>query len=120
MVEIVYEPIKKLVIMEYTQYQKPEALATNLGIAIQAGQPAALLWSERIVFIPVALPPETDIIAQEYLKGNVQRSSVMFALLPAYQLTIKVGTLEVPVIDASPNSIMQELACWLKGRAKSN
>ena len=120
MVDIIYKPFKELTIMEYTRYSKPEALAANLSIAIQSGQPAALLWSEGVVFVPVPLPPETDIVAQEYLNGRILWSSVLFALLPAYQQTIKVGTLEVPVIDATPNPIMQQVAHWLKEQVRNN
>jgi hypothetical protein len=106
--------------MEYTQYSKPETLAANLSVAIQAGQPAAMLWSEGVVFIPVPLTPETNVTAQEYLKGRIFWSSVLFSLLTTYQTKIKVGTLEIPVIDASPNPVMKQVACWLKDRIMSD
>jgi hypothetical protein len=120
MIEITYKPFKELIIMEYTQYPKPEALAANLSITIQAGQPTALLWSEGVVFIPIPLTPETEIVAREYMNGRILWSSILFALLPIYQPTIKVGTLEVPVIDASPNHVMQQVSRWLKERLKGD
>lgn len=117
MVEIVYKPLKELVIGDYTYYPKPETLASQLGIMVATGQPTALLWAEGVVFVPMPILPETEWMAQEYLRGRVYWSSVMFALMPTFQSPVRAGVLEVPVIDVSLNSMMKEVAQWLKGKA---
>lgn len=120
MVEIIYKPIKELIIMERVRYEKPEVLASSLAMNIRAGHPVALLWCEGIVFFAVPLSPDTDSVAQEYLKGRVLWSSVVYAPMPSYQPMVKVGTIEVPVMDVSPNPTMQEVARWLKETTKSD
>lgn len=114
MVEIIHQPFKQLIIMDYTIYSKPEALASTLSLAISAGQPAALYWCEGVAFYPALLPPETEGLANEYLKGRIYATLVAFAIMPTFQQTIKVGGIEVPVIDMTPNSTMREIARWLK------
>ena len=37
--------------------------------------------------------------------------------MPTYQQIIKVGTLEIPVVNVTPNSILQQMAIWLKERS---
>ena len=57
----------------------------------------------------------------EFLEGRVYWTDVIFALMPEYRSTIKVGTLDIPVIDVSPNPALREAAKWMKlGSQKSN
>ncbi|MFN3621754.1 MAG: hypothetical protein ACK4TI_02590, partial [Nitrososphaerales archaeon] len=63
--KISYEPYNEIIIKEYTYYPKPEVLAATLTQCIQIGQPAVILWCEGVAFIPMALPPDTDIVAKE-------------------------------------------------------
>ena len=112
--KIVYEPYSELVIKEYTYYPKPEALAATLAHCIQIGQPAVILWCEGVAFVPMALPPDTEAVAKEYLAGRIIWSSVIFTLMPNYQQTLKVGVIEVPVVDITPNETLRQAALWLK------
>ncbi|MEM1994752.1 MAG: hypothetical protein QXW32_04675 [Nitrososphaerales archaeon] len=112
--KISYEPYSEVVIKEYTYYPKPETLAATLTQCIQMGQPAVILWCEGVAFIPMMLPPDTDIVAKEYLAGKIIWSSVIFTLMPNYQQTIKIGAIEVPIIDITPNETFRQVALWLK------
>jgi len=116
LVKITYEPYTEVVIKEYTYYPKPEALAATLAHCIQIGQPAVILWCEGVAFIPMALPPDTETVAKEYLAGRIIWSSVIFTLMPNYQQAIKVGGIEVPIVDVSPNETLRQVALWLKER----
>ncbi|MFN3621620.1 MAG: hypothetical protein ACK4TI_01895, partial [Nitrososphaerales archaeon] len=49
--------------------------------------------------------------------GKIIWSSVIFTLMPNYQQTIKVGAIEVPIIDITPNETFRQVALWLKERA---
>jgi hypothetical protein len=55
-------------------------------------------------------------VAKEYLAGRVIWSSVIFTLMPNYQQTIKVGGIEVPIVDVTPNETFRQVALWLKER----
>jgi hypothetical protein len=114
MVEIVCSPPKQLVILECTQYPSLEALSSTIATIIRAGQPLVLKWAAGVTFSHSLLPPTTDSLMKEYLEGRIYWTDVIFALMPEYRSTIKVGTLDIPVIDVSPNPILRKAAEWLK------
>ena len=55
---------------------------------------------------------------ENYLKGKMIWSSVNFALMPKYTPSIKVGGLEIPVINVSHHPVLREAAKWLKEHAR--
>ena len=114
MVEIVCSPPKQLVILECTQYPSIEALSKTIAIIIRMGQPVVLKWAENVTFSYSLLTPTTDSLMKEFLEGRVYWTDVIFALMPEYKPTIRVGTLDIPVIDTSPNPILREAAKWMK------
>ncbi len=118
MVEIVCSPPKQLVILDCTQYPSIEALSKTIAIIIRVGQPLVLKWAEGVTFSYSLLPPTTDSLMKEFLEGRVYWSDVVFSLMPKYQSTIKVGTLDIPVIDVTPNPILREAAEWMKLNAR--
>ena len=118
MVEIVCTPTKHLVILECTQYPSIETLSKTIATIIRVGQPLVLKWAEGVTFSYSLLPPTTDSLMKEFLEGRVYWSDVVFALMPEYQSTIKVGTLDIPVIDVTPNPILREAAEWMKLNAQ--
>jgi hypothetical protein len=119
LVKITYKPFKELIIMDYTQYPNPEILATNLTFSIQSGQSVSILWSEGVAFIPAPIHPDTELIAKEYLEGRIIWPAVVFSIMSTYKKSIKVGALELPLIDVSSDPILQQAALWLKKRAKN-
>jgi hypothetical protein len=114
MVEIVCSPPKQLVILECTQYPSIEALSKTMATIIRVGQPLVLKWAEGVTFSYSLLPPTTDSLMKEFLEGHVYWTDVVFALMPEYRSTIKVGTLDIPVIDVSPNPVLREAAEWMR------
>jgi len=118
MVEIVCRPPKQLVILECTEYPSIEALSKTIATIIMVGQPLVLKWAEGVTFSYNFLPPTTDSLMKDFLEGRIYWSDVVFALMPEYKPSIKVGTLDIPVIDVSPNPILQEVAKWMKLTAR--
>lgn len=119
MLEIVHQPIKKLIVLEVVPYDTPSGLAKAIGIIMRTGQPAILNWAEGIVFVYNPLPPTTERLMEKYLEGTAYCSSVVFSSLPVYspKITIEdpgLGTVEIPLLDVSQNRIMRDLAVWLK------
>jgi len=113
-VEIVCSPPKQLVILECTQYPSIETLSQTIATIIRVGQPLVLKWAEGVTFSYSLLPPTTDSLMKEFLEGRIYWTDVVFALMPEYKSTIKVGTLDIPVIDVSPNPLLREAAEWMK------
>ncbi len=114
MVEIVCSPPSQLVILECTKYPSVEALSNTMAILVRVGQPQILKWAEGVTFSYSLLPPTTDSLMKEFLEGRIYWTDVLFALMPAYKSTIKVGTLDIPVVDVSPNPLLREAAEWMK------
>jgi len=114
MPEIVCRPPKELVILECTRYPSVEALSRVVGVIISAGESVILKWAEGVVFSYSPVAPSTDFLVDEYVKGRVFWSDVVYAIMLEYKQTIRVGTLDIPVIDVSPNPIISEAARWLK------
>ncbi len=120
MVEIVCSPPKQLVILECTQYPSIEALSKTIATIIRVRQPLVLKWAEGVTFSYSLLPPTTDSLMKEFLEGRIYWTDVVFALMPEYKSTIKVGTLDIPVIDVTPNPTLREATKWMKARAQGS
>jgi len=114
MFDIVCRPPKQLIILECTRYPSIEALSKTVAVIISAGETLFLKWAEGVVFSYTPIAPSTDLLLDEYVKGKVYWSDVVYALMPEYKQTIRVGTLDIPVIDVSPNPLLSEVAKWMK------
>jgi hypothetical protein len=114
MVDIVCSPPKQLVILECTRYPSLDALAKVVAVVISAGESIILKWADGVAFMYTFLQPTTDELVSELLKGRVFWSEVYYAEMPEYKQSIRVGTLDVPVLDMSPNPLLKEAARWLK------
>jgi len=116
-VRITYKPPKEIVILDYFQFSM-EKLNQMFARLIQSGLPVAAQWAEGVLFVYFPLVPETDELMENYLKGRIFWSSVSFALMPKYTLSIKVDGIEIPVIDVSEHQLLREAAKWLREQAK--
>lgn len=116
-IEIIYEPAKQIIILDYFQFSK-DTLAQMFARIMQSGLPVMAQWAEGVLFVHFPLTPETNDLMENYLEGKIFWSSVNFALMPTYSQLIKVAGLEVPVIDVSEHPILREAARWLREHAK--
>jgi len=114
MIEIKEKPIEKLFIGEHVYYKDAEDLATVLALVLASGQPVALHWASGIVFIVSPTHPDSELLVEKYLDGEMYWTSVAYARMNDYQENIRVKGMEVPVIDASRSNMMKEIASWLK------
>ena len=114
MVEIVCRPPKEVIFLECTKYPSLEALSATIGTIIMTGQPIVLKWAEGIVFFYSPLPPTTDSLMEEFLEGKVYWTDVIYAVMPEYKSTIRLGTLDIPVIDVTPNPTLRDVTKWMK------
>lgn len=114
MVEIICRPPKQLIILECTRYPSLDALSRIAAIVISTGESLILKWAEGVVFSYSPVTPSTELLVDEYAKGNIYWSDVVYAMMPEYKQTIRVSTLDIPVIDVSPNPLLREAARWMK------
>ncbi len=115
LIKITYEPFKEIVIKEYTHFENIEDLIYIFAQLRAAGAPVALNWTNGIVFVYTAMPPDTEQLSEEFLKGKVYWANVSFAVLTQYKPVLETKEkMQVPVINASSNTILKRVAEWLK------
>lgn len=114
-VKISYEPFKEIVIMEKTHFANPDDMARFTSV-IAGGKLAGLYWAEGIVFLYFPLPPTNAAVARMLIEsGKVYWTFLGYADMPKYQAIIETKEkMIVPVIDISPNPLLESVAIWLK------
>jgi hypothetical protein len=104
-------------ILECTHYPSVEALAKTAATIVSQGESLILKWAEGVVFSYSPIAPSTDLLLDEYVKGRVYWSDVVYAIMPEYKQSLRVGSLDIPIIDVSPNPLLSEAARWMKKQA---
>ena len=118
MVEIIYSPIKEVVIGECVQYPSLEVLCGTITSYIgDTKRPITLNWSNEIAFSYIPLPATTEGLIKERMKGRIYWSSAIFSLMPDYKPKMKVGKLDVRIIKTL-NPLLKQVSNWLKDRAE--
>ena len=115
MVKITYEPFKEVVIKEYTRFEKIEDLIYIFAQLRAGGAPVSLSWANGIVFVYGVLPPDTEQIMEEFLKGRVYWVDVAFAAMHEYKPVLETKEkIQVPIVNVSSNPIIRQVTEWLK------
>ena len=115
LVKITYEPFKEVVIKEYTCFEKIEDLIYIFAQLRAGGAPVSLSWANGIVFVYGVLPPDTEQIMEEFLKGRVYWVDVAFAAMPEYKPVLETKEkIQVPIVNVSSNLIIRQVTQWLK------
>jgi hypothetical protein len=117
-VAITYSPFKEIVILEKTRFNTPEDIARFASV-IAGGKLAGLYWVDGVVFLYFPLPASTTVVAKELLEnGKVYWTFVGYALMPKYAQVIETKEkMIVPVVDISSDSILRDVAQWLKSKS---
>jgi len=117
-VAITYSPFKEIVILEKTRFNTPEDIARFTSV-IAGGKLAGLYWVDGVVFLYFPLPASTTVVAKELLEnGKVYWTFVGYALMPKYAQVIETKEkMIVPVVDISTDSILRDVAQWLKSNS---
>ena len=120
MVEVVYQPWKKVVIHEKVKYALDDLVKLqSLGVE-PGGLGDPLLWAGGIVFSSSTLLDTKEVI-KEKLEGTVHWASVEWAPMHEFQdvIIIKETNVKVPIIDASAHPIYNAVSEWLKEHKES-
>ena len=117
-IDIEIQPIHKIVTFECNKFTKEEFFK-RISLVVRSRQSVQLNWAEGIVFVITPYQPNSDVVIKEALKGTVYWSNVIFAKMEKYEPVLKFGAFEIPLFDQSTNSILKEVALWLKERLLS-
>ena len=112
MVEISYEPLKRIIVREIVKYETPQQLVNAFTFIMKMGQPVLLTWADGVVFASQAIPPPE--MPEEYARGELYMASISCAPMSDYSSNVKSGNVEMPVIDVSRSQVSQHLAKFLK------
>lgn len=119
MVEVVYQPWRKIVIHEIVKYSlgdlvKLQVLGVELG-----GLAEPLLWTGGIAFSKSTMHETQDVI-KEKLEGVAHWSSVEWAQMPEFRdvIVAEETKVKVPIIDVSSHPIYKAVSKWLKEHEK--
>jgi hypothetical protein len=116
MVEISFEPLKKVIVRELVKYDSPQQMVGSLAIIMRMGQPILLNWCDGIVFVSQPIPPPE--MPEEYAKGELYIASISYAPMLEFVHNVRSTNMEMPVIDVSRSPLSQELARFLKSHMK--
>ena len=107
-----YKPADELVIFEMVEYTVDE-IAQISALIQETGRPIILNWAEGIVFHHSPLPFNTKELLKERRQGRIYWASVMFAIMPKYSTTLKIGPRDIPIVS-TPNPLLKNAAVWIK------
>jgi len=114
-VEVKYEPIREIVILQRHLFSSPDDLARFASV-VAAGKTPGLYWAEEVVFLYFLLPASTETAAKALIEeGRVHWTLVGYALMPRYQPVIETKEkIMLPVIDLSSDPVIRKVARWLR------
>ena len=110
--KITYKPAEELIILEMVEYTLNK-LAETSALIQDAGRPIVLNWAEGIVFHHMPLPFNTKELLKERQQGRIYWASVIYAPLPEYRPTLKIGPRDIPIVT-TPNPLLIQAAKWIK------
>jgi hypothetical protein len=112
LMKITYKPAEELIILEMVEYSL-DKLAETGALIQEAGSPVILNWAEGVAFYHMPLPFNTKELLKERQQGRIYWASVIYAPLPEYRPTLKVGPRDIPIV-ATPNPLLIQVAKWIK------
>ena len=115
LIEVVYQPWKKIVIHEIVDYALDDLVRLqSLGVE-PGGLGDPLLWVEGIVFSSSTMLETKDVV-KEKMEGIVHWSSVEWARMPEFKevIVIKETNVKVLIIDVTAHPIYRTVSKWLK------
>ena len=119
LVSIIHSPPQEIVVTGLTSFTNQVNLASMVAFVMNvSGQPLALYWAEGVVFLADFVEPEA--LPEEYVKGRIYASNISHAPMAKYNNFVRVGNIEVPVIDVTSNVGLRDLARWIRENHQSD
>ncbi|MCL5782796.1 MAG: hypothetical protein M1476_02665 [Candidatus Thermoplasmatota archaeon] len=118
MVDISYEPFKKIIVKTYSKMALDSFLSSidSVNDPGQKGFAGYVSWANGIIF-SIFFPPASELSLGEYVNGTLFVDNIMFAPLEEYNKIINVrkdGSLIITVYDESESTLYNPLTKWIK------
>jgi len=119
MVDVEYQPTKKIIVHEIIKYTFDEFL----NLKVRAPNPNLPLpnirWAGGVVFSAGAYPSTSELVNQQ-VQGTVHYANLEFAEMEEYQpiLMNQSSGGSVPVVNYSNNTAVADLIRWLKDQSQ--
>jgi len=73
-----------------------------------------LKWAEGVAFSYIDILQATESLTNDFLQGRMYWSDVISASTSEDKPVTRVGTVDISVIDVTPNSFLRQVARWMK------
>ena len=118
MVDIEYQPIKKIIVHEIIKYSLNEFINLKGRVLPGQAQPLPVRWAEGIVFSNASYAGTSPEMLTQQLEGITHWAAVEFAELDDYRQILNhptTGT-AIQLVDNSNNKAVSYFILWLKKR----
>ena len=121
MVEITFEPVKKIIVHGVQEYTFDE-LIQEFSATAEIGGPTirSWVWADGVAMSPSYHPVDSDpLFTKDYLEKGIQHiNQVTFALKEKFEKQVIKGNVTVNFLDESEKAEMSDLAKKLKEQSK--
>ena len=119
MVEIIFEPLKKLVVHGIQEYTFEDLIQEFVGDAETGGRTIRTLeWADGVVMENTYVPIDTAPFSKDFLEGTEHVAAVTFALKEKFEKQVIKGNVTVNFLDQSEMEMYRDLAKKLKEQSK--
>ncbi len=114
MVDVIFDPIKTLVVHEVAGIQIDDLMRER----ITPGVTLPLFWCSGVVFSVAQAPPSEELI-KDYMKGKVHWLEVHYADMKEYKPVLELNDenygnkIKIRVIDTSFSQTHKDFVSWL-------
>jgi hypothetical protein len=119
MVEVTFKTVKQIVIHEAIEHELRNFVKIRLAGVGREAVASPFMWAEGVVFSRSS-PPPTEEVVKQLLEGVIHFTSIGWALMPKYKRYLKSGGATIPVINASDNPNLRDVAKALKRTRKKS
>ena len=113
--EVRFEPLKEIVIMDKNLFSSPDELARFASIAA-GGHPVSLFWANEILLLYYPIPASSETTVKELVeKGKIYWLFVGYANMKIFQPIIETKEkIMVPVVNMASNGMFRKVTEWLR------
>ena len=120
MVDVEYQPARKVIVHEAIKHELPEFLRMKARPQPNGAPPNPCHWCDGVIFQYSALPMTPELINQRVEHGVIHWNFIEFAELPDYQNIVNhpETQTQMGVINATNNSAIADVIRHFKGDSR--
>ena len=119
MVEITFEPIKKIVVHGVQEYTFEDLMQEFISKEQAIGEVGAVLvWADGVVMEVSWYPIDRPAVSKDFFEGIHHIHQVTFAIKEKFERQVIKGNVTVNFLDESEKEVYMDLAKKLKEQSK--